>query len=195
MTRKFFSMIPYTITQKNFLLTLARDSILHGVRTGKPLPVNIPEVDEILREKRACFVTLHKAGALRGCIGMLAAVRPLAEDVAENAFAAAFRDPRFANVTADEVSALEIHISVLSPAEPINFTSEEDLLAQIRPGVDGLILSVGGQRGTFLPAVWEALPDKKDFLRELKGKAGLPADFWSSDVKVERYTCESIGLP
>ena len=114
----------------------------------------------------------------------------LAKDVAENAVAAAFHDPRFEPLSIEEAEKLEIHISVLSPPEELNFSSEADLLEQIRPGVDGLILQAGGRRGTFLPSVWEELPEKEMFLMYLKMKAGLPTDYWSDSLRVFRYTAE-----
>jgi AmmeMemoRadiSam system protein A len=121
---------------------------------------------------------------------MLEACRPLAEDVAENACAAAFEDPRFEPLTKKEFEKLEIHISVLSPPEELIFSSKENLLSQIRPGTDGLILQDGFRRGTFLPSVWEELPSKELFLAHLKQKAGLPADYWSDTLRVFRYTTE-----
>ncbi len=114
-------------------------------------------------------------------------------DVVENAFASAFKDPRFPPLAAAEFDDLEIHISVLSPATPMMFSSEADLLRQLRPGVDGLILEDGPHRGTFLPSVWESLPQPLEFLRNLKMKAGLPADHWSDRVRVYRYQTESFG--
>jgi AmmeMemoRadiSam system protein A len=143
-----------------------------------------------LMEERATFVTLTIGGRLRGCIGMLEAYRSLAEDVAENAHAAAFEDPRFDPLTKKEFEKLEIHISVLSPPEELTFSSEEDVLRQIRPGTDGLILQEGFRRGTFLPSVWEELPAKELFWAHLKRKAGLPANYWSDTLRVFRYTTE-----
>ncbi len=175
------------------LLKLARQSIENGFKTGHPLSVDLRDYPKELIKQRATFVTLEKNHTLRGCIGMLEAVFPLAEDVAENAFSAAFKDPRFPPVQKSEIRELEIHISVLSEPEPMTFGSEEDLLAQIRPNIDGLILEEGSHRGTFLPSVWEQLPDKKQFLRHLKNKAGLPADYWSDTLKVSRYTTEMFG--
>jgi AmmeMemoRadiSam system protein A len=115
------------------------------------------------------------------------------QDVADHAFAAAFEDPRFLPVQKEELPELQIHISVLSPSEPLHFSSEEELLAQLRPGVDGLILHLGQRRATFLPAVWKSLPDPYTFLVQLKQKAGLPIDFWSDELQVERYTTDSFG--
>lgn len=174
-------------TYQNILLALARASIAHGLNTGKALKVNLKDYPPELSEKGACFVTLERHGQLRGCIGMLEAVRPLAQDVAENAYAAAFRDPRFPSLTEEELAGLELHISVLTPAEPMQFDSEADLLRQLQPGIDGLILAEGPRRGTFLPSVWEQLPDPDQFLRHLKQKAGLPGNYWSDTLTVSRY--------
>jgi AmmeMemoRadiSam system protein A len=178
---------------RRILLGVARESIAHGLRTGRPLAVDPASFDPELQAERATFVTLNEQGRLRGCIGHLEAIQPLVADVAENAFNAAFRDPRFPPVSAGEFDALEIHISVLSPPQPMRFSSEEELLAQIRPGIDGLILEEGVYRGTFLPSVWEQLPDRRQFLAQLKLKAGLPPDYWSDTVKVYRYTTESFS--
>jgi hypothetical protein len=141
-----------------------------------------------LGEPGATFVTLTRHGELRGCIGTLIAERPLREDVTSNARAAAFRDPRFAPVTREEMTELGVEVSLLSSIEPIESENESGLLALLRPGVDGVLLEYGRQRGTFLPQVWEQLPEPKAFLSHLKRKAGLPADFWTHDIKVSRYT-------
>jgi hypothetical protein len=174
------------------LLQVARDSIAHGLRHGRPLPVDIDAYAETLRVPRATFVTLQEDGELRGCIGSLEAHRPLVADIADNAFNAAFRDPRFLPLRAEDLDRLDIHISVLSPPAPLHFRDEADLLTQLRPGVDGLVLSAPGHRGTFLPSVWESLSRPEDFLRQLKRKAGLAADFWSPELRVERYTTEAF---
>jgi hypothetical protein len=182
----------YSATERHQLLALARASIDHGLAHGEPLSPDLATLPARLRAARATFVTLHLDDALRGCIGALEARRPLAEDVAQNAFAAAFRDPRFSPVTAAEAARLALQISVLSPAEPLTFASEVELLAQLRPGVDGLILADRGRCGTFLPSVWAQLPEAHEFLAHLKRKAGLPADHWSSTLTVARYTTESF---
>jgi AmmeMemoRadiSam system protein A len=174
--------------QQNQLLELAKASIKHGLRTGQSLSINLSDYADELTEDRATFVTLEHHGQLRGCIGMLQAIRPLVKDVAENAYAAAFRDPRFPPLREAEMSDLALHISILSPSENMTFSSEDDLLSQIRAGVDGLVLQENGHRGTFLPSVWEQLPDKILFLQQLKQKAGLPANYWSDTIKVARYT-------
>ncbi|MDD5276191.1 MAG: AmmeMemoRadiSam system protein A [Methylovulum sp.] len=175
------------------LLTLAKSSITHGLQTGKPLTIDLADFPDELTALRATFVTLEKHHQLRGCIGMLEAVRPLAEDIAKNAYSAAFQDPRFPPLQADELDGLDIHLSILTPAEPVTFSSEQDLLTQLQPGVDGLILEEGQQHGTFLPSVWEALPEPEQFLRHLKQKAGLPADYWSDTLKVYRYHADVIA--
>lgn len=175
------------------LLDLAEDSIRHGLDYGRPLHPVAKDYPAIADEPGACFVTLHQHGDLRGCIGSLEAHQPLLEDVAHNAFAAAFSDPRFPPLRESELDGLEIEISLLTPATPMTFTSEANLLQQIRQGVDGLVMEEGRRRGTFLPSVWEQLPTKELFLRHLKQKAGLPPDYWSDTLKVSRYTTESFG--
>ncbi|MGY6276529.1 AmmeMemoRadiSam system protein A [Methylomonas sp. MgM2] len=182
-----------TDSDKNMLIRLARDSITYGLETGKPLKVELHDYPPELTIDRASFVTLERRGRLRGCIGMLEAVRPLVEDIAENAFSAAFRDPRFPPLSSGELTDLDIHISILSPAEPMIFSSEKDLISKIRPGLDGLILREGYRRGTFLPSVWEQLPETKQFLRHLKQKAGLAPDYWSDAIKISRYTTETFS--
>lgn len=177
------------------LLKVAKQAIEYGLQTGgrKRLSVNPNDFDAPLQQNRATFVTLEIQGELRGCIGTLEAHQPLVCDVAHNAHAAAFSDPRFYPLSEQEYAGLDIHISILSPAEPVQFSSENDLLAQLRPGVDGLILQDGLNKGTFLPSVWESLPDTKQFLMHLKRKAGLPIDYWSDSLQVNRYTTESFG--
>jgi len=182
-----------TKTNRQRLLELAKNSIQHGLQTGRPLKIDLADYPAELTEPRATFVTLQINHQLRGCIGMLEAVRPLAEDIAENAFAAAFNDPRFLPLTAGELADVAIHLSILTPAEPMVFDSEQDLVAQLQPGVDGLILMEGRRRGTFLPSVWESLPDPRQFLRHLKQKAGLPPDYWSESLRAYRYRAELIG--
>lgn len=181
-------------TARAQLLAIAKQSVQHGLLHGRPLPIDLGQHDPALSEAGASFVTLHLQGQLRGCIGSLQAHQPLAKDVSDNAFSAAFRDPRFPPLTSREEAHLVFHISVLSPTEPMHFSSEADLLEQIRPGVDGLVLKEGVfHRGTFLPSVWEQLPSKTQFLSHLKQKAGLSADYWSPTLEVERYTVEDIA--
>ncbi len=175
------------------LLTVARKSIDYGLQHGQPLPLKTDDYPSQLQQQCATFVTLSIDGQLRGCIGSLEAHRPLLLDVVHNAYAAAFTDPRFLPLNQSEYAQLEIHISILNPAEEMHFTSEQDLLRQLRPGIDGLIIQAGQQRGTFLPSVWQQLPEPKPFIQHLKLKAGLPADYWSADLRVWRYT--SISFP
>jgi len=175
------------------LLTLARNAI--AGHFGVP-PNAIPQGDFLrgaldapeLQKPGATFVTLTQHGNLRGCIGSLEAWRPLAKDVRENALAAAFRDPRFKPLNAEELPSIRVEVSLLTPDEPMSFTSEADALAQLRPNVDGVIFTAGHHRSTFLPQVWEQLPEPATFLAHLKKKAGLPAGYWGPDIRLERYT-------
>ncbi|MDR0594143.1 MAG: AmmeMemoRadiSam system protein A [Bifidobacteriaceae bacterium] len=142
----------------------------------------------VLDEPGAAFVTLTQAGELRGCIGSLEAHRPLGLDVQLNAVDAALGDPRFEPLQPAELGRTDIEVSVLSVPEPVEFADRKDLLGQLRPGRDGLILAAAGRRGTFLPQVWEQLPTPEVFLSHLVRKAGLPGRYWGSDVRIWRYT-------
>jgi len=177
---------------RQLLLHTAKQSIEHGLQHGRPLTVDLAAAPEPLRELRATFVTLHLEGQLRGCIGTLEPVRPLIEDVAENAFAAAFRDPRFGPVRADELGRIRMDISVLGLPTPIEADNENELLVQLRPGVDGLILEDPPYRSTFLPSVWEQVTEPVEFVAHLKRKAGLAPDHWSQTIRFQRYTTETI---
>jgi AmmeMemoRadiSam system protein A len=181
---------PLPPDQAGILLTLARDSIRHGLDLGRPLAVDLESLPRALRALRATFVTLEKGGELRGCMGRLEAARPLAEDVASNAFAAAFQDFRFPPVTEGELKALAIHLSLLTHPEPLPFADEADLAGKLVPGRDGVILEAGGRRGTFLPSVWESLPDPGEFLVKLKAKAGIPR---GTPFRAFRYGTEVLG--
>lgn len=156
------------------------------------MPLELKSLPGSVSSPRASFVTLYHTGALHGCIGTLEAYRPLANDVAGNAFAAAFRDMRFDPVTADIVDELDVHISVLSDPEPIVCPSEHALLNQLKAGEDGLILEDEHHRATFLPAVWESLHSPEQFVAALKRKAGLPLDYWSETLRCYRYHTESF---
>jgi AmmeMemoRadiSam system protein A len=140
-----------------------------------------------LHEPGATFVTLRRGEALRGCIGSLEARRALGADVAANARAAAFADPRFAPLRHAELDVTSIEISLLSPAEPLTFATAEDLFAKVVPGVDGIVIEAGARRATFLPQVWDALPEPRDFFGELVRKAGLPAAHPIERLRVLRY--------
>lgn len=183
-----------TISNENreILLGTAKESIRYGVDHNRSPSIDPQVYPEQLRAVRASFVTLYLENRLRGCIGTLEAVSPLVKDVSDNAYKSAFSDPRFDPVSESEVDKLGIHLSILSPPVEMVFKSEEDLLAQLQPTIDGIILQEDGRRGTFLPSVWESLPDPSDFVKQLKRKAGLPVDYWSTRIKAFRYFTESI---
>ncbi|HEY6096078.1 MAG TPA: AmmeMemoRadiSam system protein A [Gallionellaceae bacterium] len=143
-----------------------------------------------LEEPGATFVTLTLYGQMHGCIGSLEANRPLIDDVRLNAVAAAFQDPRFAPLTKNEFAHVIIDVALLSPAEPVHFSNEQDALAQLTPGVDGVIFEYASHRATFLPHAWADFPHAQDFLSELKKQAGLPEDFWSVESKLSRFTIQ-----
>jgi hypothetical protein len=166
------------------LLAIARGAIAEQLGVRAP-PVGAAQW---LDEPGATFVTLTCAGALRGCIGSLVAERPLRADVENNALVAAFSDPRFPPLSAREYHEIEVEVSLLSPMQPITVESETQALTLLRPGIDGVLLEYGRQRGTFLPQVWEQLPEPHAFLAHLKQKAGLPADFWTDEIRLSRYT-------
>lgn len=187
--------VRYGAEDRKLLLGTARESIVARLENRQP-DINRGNATHLMQEA-ASFVSLHtyiyEQEKLRGCIGSLEAHRPLLEDVVDNAQAAAFRDPRFPSVSSDELDGIVIDISILSSPEPLQFDTEDDLLSQLRPGIDGLILEEGFRRGTFLPVVWEQLPEPEDFLSHLKLKAGMPAQHWSDAIKISRYTTESFG--
>lgn len=163
--------------RQNVLLQLARTSITHGLQHQQPAPLPA-QIDDVLQQPCASFVTLYRETALRGCIGSLWPRRSLLVDVNENAFAAAFRDPRFAAVSAEELHLLQIELTVLSAIQPLSaVTDEAALLRQLRPGIDGVIIEQAGCRSTYLPKVWQHFADAEDFLQSLRQKAGLPSQF------------------
>jgi len=170
------------------LVDLARWSINVGLDTGAPPKVAPrPDLPPILLAPGAAFVTLRRAGALRGCIGSATAWRPLIADVVDHAFNAAFHDPRFPRLELLELQGLTLSLSVLTPATPMRFANETELLEQLRPGIDGLIIEDAGHRSLFLPSVWEEVPDRRWFLTLLKQKAGLDADHFSSSFHAQRF--------
>jgi len=176
------------------LLTLARNAIAEKLDVPH-LPEPEPASHAALPERGAVFVTLTQNGDLRGCIGSLEAWRPLYEDVKANAVAAAFRDPRFRPLSADEFVKTRVEVSRLTPAQAMSFVSEDDAIQQLRPLVDGVILEYGKHRGTFLPQVWESLPQPREFMAQLKRKAGLPPNFWNDELKLSRYQVEKWKEP
>ena len=176
------------------LTRVAHASIEHVLRTGRPLDVDAAAFSPALREQRATFVTLRSAGGqLRGCIGELEPRRALVESVADRARAAAFSDPRFPPLCANEVDAIAIHVSVLLPLTPLDAQSEAELVAQLRPRVDGVLIDDGIHRATFLPAVWESLREPHVFLRELRRKAGMSEAGWPATLRAWRYAVEEIA--
>jgi uncharacterized protein len=178
--------------EKQQLLNVAARSIDEGLITGAPFQPDLSQYSDTLTATLSAFVTLTLSKQLRGCIGSLKATQPLIQDVATHAFAAAFQDPRFPALQQEERQDLEIDISILYPAIRMSFRDENDLLAQLQPGVDGLILSEHGLSATFLPSVWESLTEPRAFLNALKQKAGLPSDYWSESLRVERYRTELV---
>lgn len=166
------------------LLPLARAAIAHRLELAGPAVPTPPW----LSEPGASFVTLHLAGRLRGCIGTLAAYRELGADVRANARAAAFNDPRFPPLDAGEYARIDLEVSVLSKPEPLAYVDQDDLLGQLRPGVDGLLLEGDHRRATFLPQVWEQLPVPDRFVGQLKVKAGFSRSDWDSAWRFARYT-------
>lgn len=175
------------------LLHLAAASIQHGLECARPLPVHPGDYPPALREKGASFVTLKRQGKLRGCIGTSLAHQPLVADVAEHAFAAAFRDPRFPPLDSGEIGDLALSVSILSHPSPLQFADERDLLDQLRPGIDGLVIEDAGRKALFLPAVWETLPDPVVFVGHLKIKAGLRAEHWSGGFKAWRFVAGEVA--
>ena len=180
---------------RRFLLELARSAIEKELTGATALSVSIEDAPPALYEDGASFVTLHKrSGALRGCIGSLVARRPLIEDVQANAKAAAFRDPRFSPLQEEELDDIVIEVSVLSAPVPLAYDHPEELIEKLRPHVDGVVLERGWNRATFLPQVWEQLPEPEKFLAHLCYKAGLPPDAWRvQDVKLSTYQVEKFS--
>jgi AmmeMemoRadiSam system protein A len=171
----------------------------NGTESKVPDPVAVlqRQVDAdaafaVFRQKGAAFVTLEKHGRLRGCIGTLVAHRPLLQDIAANALSAAFRDPRFPPLVEAELPDLSMALSILSAPTGMPCDSETSLINALRPGEDGLIIEYGSHRATYLPSVWEQLSDPAHFVRELKRKAGLPADFWHPDIQISRYAVHYV---
>jgi AmmeMemoRadiSam system protein A len=166
------------------LLPIARAAIAHALHR----PFTADESADWLLEHGACFVTLTRHGALRGCIGSLQAHRTLLADVKGNAVSAAFHDPRFLPLTTKEFADTRIEISLLTAPMAMEFNNEADALSQLKPGLDGVIFEFSSYRSTFLPQVWEQLPDPHVFMAHLKRKAGLSADFWDDQIRLSRYS-------
>jgi AmmeMemoRadiSam system protein A len=174
--------------QGQLLVALARNAIARKLDQAAPALAQ----PDWLKQPGAVFVTLTQQGELRGCIGSLEASRSLLEDLLSNARAAAFNDPRFLPLSRAELAGTRIEVSLLSPPEPMSFTSEADALAQLQPNIDGVILEYGSRRATFLPQVWQQLPEPRQFINNLKRKAGLASSFWADDVRLSRYRVEKF---
>jgi len=170
------------------LLTAARRSLAHALDRPGPDPI----AHTRLAERGATFVTLTQRCELRGCIGTLDAHRSLREDVEQNALAAAFRDPRFTPLAADELPITRIEVSVLSEQVALAFAGERELYTRLRPGVDGVVLSWRGRRATFLPQVWGTLPEADAFIAALMDKAGVPGPAWDDEIRIARYTVDKF---
>lgn len=178
------------------LLALARQALVAAVRSGQLPEVDLTKYPARLVSPRACFVTLTEKGQLRGCIGHIFPREPLVKAVVHNAAAAALRDPRFKPVTPEELDAIRIELSILTLPQPLRHQSPEDLLAKLRPGIDGVVLRVGNRQATYLPQVWEQLPDKEAFLSHLAEKADLaPADWKNPQAVVLTYQVQKFEEP
>lgn len=182
--------LPLALRQQ--LVQLARNAIFDRLQNGSGPRIRVDDFPEPLRRTLASFVTINLNGQLRGCIGSLKAHRPLVEDIAQNAQAAAFHDPRFKPLTLAEYLQIDLHISILSEPAPVAAGSLAELLQVLRPGRDGLIIEENGRRATYLPSVWEQLPDAETFVKQLRIKAGLDPNGWTRATRVYRYTTEEF---
>lgn len=186
--------MPLSSEEKRHLLVLARETISDVAHNRGPIEIDLNTWPEALKEDGASFVTLTESGRLRGCIGCLEAYRPLVLDVQQNAIAAASHDPRFPPVTADEVGDLCVEISLLTSPELLVYDGPEDLIAKLRPNVDGVVIQLGWQRATFLPQVWEKLAEPHEFLQHLCLKASIPPDAYRvPDLDVYTYQVEKFS--
>ena len=178
---------------QSLLFGVAFEAIRRGLVGGPPWTVDAAGYPPELRQPRALFVTLMSRGKLRGCVGTMTSREPLVVNVAHYAHSAAFGDSRFERLTESELPGLEVHLSLLSEMEPIPCQSETELLAQLRPGPDGLLLEDGYYRATFLPSVWKELPDPIEFVRQLKLKAGMAPAHWSPTLRCQRYVTTGLS--
>jgi AmmeMemoRadiSam system protein A len=172
---------------RRLLLKIARDSIIHQLKAGSESKLDLASLPPELQAPGACFITLTRDGQLRGCIGSLEARQPLAADVQEHAGDAAFHDFRFPPLTEAELAELHIEISVLSAPVPLPYGHPDELPTLLKPGEDGVILARGLRRATFLPQVWEKVPDPVAFLDMLCEKMGFEFDLWRRE-KLDAYT-------
>lgn len=182
-----------TKNEQKILLGIAREA-LNKAANYEPLPkIDLSNLPDSLKEDGASFVTLTINERLRGCIGALEAYQPLAKDVQEHAVAAGMQDFRFPNVQPGELTSINIEISILTPKSPVSYTDAQDLLTRIRPGIDGVVLQDGFRKATFLPQVWEKIPDPNQFLSQLCLKMGAPGDLWrKKPITVYTYQVEEF---
>ena len=183
--------LPTAVAQE--LIKVARQALRYAVARGRAPEGALETFPEALRTHMRTFVTLEKAGQLRGCIGTYEPANPLIRDVVQNTWKAGFRDPRFKPISSDELADLTVSVSLLSTPRRMAITTEAELIDTLRPGRDGLILTGDGKRAIFLPKVWSSLPDPRAFVRQLKLKAGLAADHWPEDMKAYHYVAETIS--
>tara|TARA_Y200000002_G_scaffold380935_1_gene393630 strand:- start:7301 stop:7867 length:567 start_codon:yes stop_codon:yes gene_type:complete len=170
------------IADKKHLLQMARSAIEYGLLHQQVMPINTSQLSEHYQEIGACFITINKNNALRGCIGSIEAHRPLAEDIIYNAYQAAFCDPRFPALQKKELTQIKINISILTEPLLREYHDEQTLIQSIKVGVEGLIIQDGANRATFLPSVWGAISDPREFVKQLKLKAGLAENYWSDSI-------------
>ncbi len=182
----------WTLAERQTLIQIAREAIRSPLEGEKNYNINLRHFNARLQAERATFVTLNLNGRLRGCIGSLAAHRALVVDVASNAQAAAFKDPRFSKLTHAEYQQVDVHISVLTKPRPMTVSSREELIEKLTPGLDGLVLKQGANQATYLPSVWSQIPDPARFVSELRRKAGLPGEGWSDEMTVQTYRTEEF---
>lgn len=179
--------------EKKILLGLARQALIAAVHGSSLAAQDMSSLPDRLRAPGASFVTLTRKGMLRGCIGALEPYQPLAEDVREHAVAAAFNDYRFPPVTPEELDEMKIEISVLTQPKRLHYDTPEELLSLLRPGIDGVTLFDGSRRATFLPQVWEKLPDKERFLQHLCQKMGAKSNLWrEKPIQVQTYQVDEF---
>ena len=179
--------------QGSYLLSVARTTIEERLYRRKAARGAATDLPALFHERRGTFVTLTIGGKLRGCIGHIVPQESLIEGIRENALNAAFRDPRFRPLTADEWEGVRIEISILTEPKPLSYSDGNDLLAKLRPGTDGLIIRKGRRQATFLPQVWDQLPKKEDFLAHLCYKAGLAGDEWEKGgLEVSTYQVQAF---
>jgi AmmeMemoRadiSam system protein A len=183
----------YSAIQYQQMLAAAHDSILHGMMMGTRLKIDLKLYDQRLHQPCATFVTLKIDDLLKGCIGSIQTEQSLVENISENAYSAAFEDDRFPALTQDELRLLEIEIALLSNLEPLNCPTPQTLIEQLRPEVDGLILTDGNLSATFLPTIWQQVNNAEHFVRELATKAGIDANHWGPTIIAERYTVVTVN--